>query len=253
MPSISLTDPLALIVIAIGFALGGILKGATGAGMPVIVVPVIAAFYDVRLAVVILVIPNFIINVLQLYRFRAHELSRGFSLQFVLSGMSGAVVGTLILVALPTEALNILMSLIIFVYIGLRLLRPDFQISRAVADRTAWMAGGAGGVLQGALGISAPIAVTFLNAVKLPRPNFIFTASLFFAGMCIPQMALQLKYGLMTSETVVFGLIAVIPLMAALPVGEWIGKRMSAKTFDRAILGLLAILAIKQLVQVVFW
>jgi uncharacterized membrane protein YfcA len=161
-------------------------------------------------------------------------------------------VGTLFLVTLPVTTLSVMMSVIIFIYIGLRLWRPDFQIPRAVANRTAWIAGGAGGVLQGALGISAPAAITFLNAVKLPRPNFIFTASAFFASMCIPQFALQLYYGLMTWQIATLGLVAVVPLMAALPIGEWIGKRMSAITFDRVILVLLAIFAVKQVIQVGF-
>ena len=51
MPDISLADPWALFAIALALALGGILKGATGAGMPVIAVPVIASIYGVQLAV----------------------------------------------------------------------------------------------------------------------------------------------------------------------------------------------------------
>jgi len=209
MAPVSLTDPFALIIIVIGFALGGILKGATGAGMPVIVVPVIAAFYDVQLAVTLLVIPNFITSAFQLHRYRSHELTRGFTLQFVLSGMAGATVGTLFLVSLPATTLSVLMSIIIFIYIGLRLWLPDFQVPREKAHKTAWVAGGAGGVLQGALGISAPAAVTFLNAVKLPRPNFIFTASAFFAAMCIPQFTVQLYYGLMTWQIAALGLVEI--------------------------------------------
>ena len=48
MDQISFADPLSLLAIALTVAMGGILKGATGAGAPIIAVPVIAAFYDVR-------------------------------------------------------------------------------------------------------------------------------------------------------------------------------------------------------------
>ena len=51
-------DTITIIAILIAFALGGILKGATGAGAPIVTIPVIAAFYDVRVAVIIMVIPN---------------------------------------------------------------------------------------------------------------------------------------------------------------------------------------------------
>jgi uncharacterized membrane protein YfcA len=52
-------DTITIIAILVAFALGGILKGATGAGAPIVTIPVIAAFYDVRIAVIIMVIPNY--------------------------------------------------------------------------------------------------------------------------------------------------------------------------------------------------
>jgi uncharacterized membrane protein YfcA len=41
-------DPITIVAIFLAFALGGVLKGATGAGAPIITIPVIAAFYDHR-------------------------------------------------------------------------------------------------------------------------------------------------------------------------------------------------------------
>ena len=37
-------DPITIFAILVAFALGGTLKGATGAGAPIITIPVIAAF-----------------------------------------------------------------------------------------------------------------------------------------------------------------------------------------------------------------
>ena len=51
-------DPITIFAILAAFALGGTLKGATGAGAPIMTIPVIAAFYDVRIAVIIMVLPN---------------------------------------------------------------------------------------------------------------------------------------------------------------------------------------------------
>lgn len=247
MMDAAITDPVALVVIALGLAMGGILKGATGAGMPVIAVPVIAVFSDIRLAVVIIVIPNFIINLQQLWRYRHDTGTHGLTVQMVVGGMGGAVLGTMALVSLPQTALMLLMAAVILVYIGLRLARPDFRISPELAHRTAWMVGGVGGVLQGALGISSPAAITFLSALKLPRPNFISTASAFFSAMCVPQVIVATGYGLIDARIALLGLVAIVPLMAAVRLGDWIGKRMSAQVFDRVILILLAVLACKQI------
>lgn len=102
-----------------------------------------------------------------------------------------------------------------------------------------------GGILQGAIGVSAPAVVTFLNAMKLPRPAFIFTISIFFASMAAVQIPVQMYYGLLTADIATLGLLAFVPLFAALPVGDWIGKRMSPKVFDALILTFLTLLAIR--------
>ena len=63
-------DPITIVVILFAFALEGTLKGTTGAGATIITIPVIAAFYDVQLAVIIMVIPNLLSNISQIYQFR---------------------------------------------------------------------------------------------------------------------------------------------------------------------------------------
>ncbi|WP_162009377.1 sulfite exporter TauE/SafE family protein [Labrenzia sp. CE80] len=247
MADIAFNDPLGLLIIAAALLLGGILKGATGAGMPIIAVPVIAAVYDVRLAVIILVIPNCLTNLWQAFKYRDEELDRSFTLSLALSGAIGAGIGTFFLVWVPLSLLSLSMVCVVIIYIAMRLLKPAFHVSLPWARKTAWIAGATGGILQGSLGISAPAAVTFLNAVKLPRPTFIFTASVFFATMCLTQFPVQLHYGLVTWNIVILGFLSLVPLLAGLPVGEWIGKRMSPIIFDRVILSMLAVLAIKQI------
>ena len=54
-------------------ALGGTLKGATGMGAPLIAIPVMTALFDVRLAVVVMLLPNLYTTLWQLLFFRAHR------------------------------------------------------------------------------------------------------------------------------------------------------------------------------------
>ena len=46
-----------LIIVRIAFAMGGILKGATGVSAPLIAVPVMTSFVDIRFAVACLLYP----------------------------------------------------------------------------------------------------------------------------------------------------------------------------------------------------
>lgn len=252
LSQLSSLDSVSILAIFCAMFLGGILKGATGAGLPIIAVPVIAAFYDVRFAVIILVIPNFLINSWQSYKFRSHNFHPNFVRIFAIAGILGAGIGTVLLSWLPVEKLNLLMALIVFSYIALKLAKPAFRLPMEQANKLVWYAGIGGGVLQGALGLSSPISVTFTNAIKLDRPSFIFTISVFFTAMCLVQLPLQFAYGMVTWQTIILGFFAFIPLIMGVPVGEFVGKRMSAVVFDRVILVLLAVLSLKQVIAVVF-
>lgn len=236
-------DPVAIFAILTALALGGLVKGATGAGAPVVAVPVMAAFFDVRLAVIIMVTPNLVTNLWQLRTFRAHHLPGGFALRFAVAGGLGALVGTFLLASLPAQALMLMVAVAVIAYIGLRLARPDFQLSRAVAAKSAFPAGVSAGILQGAAGISAPISVSFLNAMRLERPAFIATISAFFVAMSLVQIPAMFAFGMLTGERLLMSAAALAPLLAFMPAGAWLARRMSAQTFDRLTLILLSVLA----------
>lgn len=242
---LSFSNPWSVVAIAVALGLGGILKGVTGAGVPVVAVPIIAAVYDIKIAVALLVIPNLVTNLWQAFKYRDYWLEKGFAIKFGFVGAMGAGLGTVLLAYLPASILSVAIAAIIFAYIGLRLTKPDLKLQLTSARKLLWPAGLFGGVLQGAVGISAPVSVIFLNAMRIPRPQFIFTISVFFAAMCFVQLPLQISFGLMNWNIAIFGLLAILPLLATIPIGEWIGKRLSPIIFDKAILVVLAVLAIR--------
>ena len=181
-------DPIIIIAILVAFALGGILKGATGAGAPIITIPVIAAFYDVRVAVVIMVIPNLLTNIGQLYQFRKTIMPRFFTVSFALGGGLGALLGTILLANLSIKTLTLAVAFIILIYISLKLIIPTWKLNYTKAKKLVFLMGAGGGVLQGAAGLSAPISLTFLNSMKLERNQFIPTISVYFGVMSLFQM-----------------------------------------------------------------
>jgi hypothetical protein len=113
---INLADPTTLIAVTIALLLGGTLKGAIGMGSPVIAVPVMASFFDVRLAVVIMVIPNLLTNLWQLYNFRNDQLPGGLKWVFATAGCIGALLGTMMLANFPAEVLIIIVATAVFLH-----------------------------------------------------------------------------------------------------------------------------------------
>jgi uncharacterized membrane protein YfcA len=244
-------DPVTFAVIFAALALGGTIKGATGAGVPVVAIPVMAAFYDVRFAVVMMALPNIVTNVLQLRKYHAAHLPDHFALKYALCGGIGTLLGTIILVSLPVEALTLLIAGAVVAYILLRVARPDFRVPWAVARRLVWPVGLVSGVLQGAAGLSAPVSVSFLNAMRIPREAFIVTISSLFAGMGIAQVPALIGVGLLTWDRMLLSLVALIPLLGFMPVGNWLARRLPPAAFDWLVLSLLTLLAIRLIWSVV--
>ncbi|MTI45694.1 hypothetical protein JM93_00678 [Roseibium hamelinense] len=232
-------------------ALGGVLKGATGAGAPVIGVPVLAALFNVQLAVVIFAVPNLLTNIWQSVRFRQSLLPGRFVLLFAGGGALGVVFGTYLLDGLPSDALSLAMALAVLAYVGFRVLKADWRLAWS---RGLWIAGPAGlvgGILQGATGISAPASLTFLNALKVERRQFVATISVFFAVMSAAQLERMIALELMSFDRFMIGLGATGAVLAGMPVGQFLARRIQPHVFDKIILALLTILALKILVELV--
>ena len=239
------SDPLIIIAVLVAFSLGGILKGATGAGAPIITIPVIAAFYDVRIAVIIMVIPNLLTNIGQLYQFRKTILPKFFTLSFAIGGGIGAFLGTILLANLSIKILTLSVAFIVIVYILLKLLVPSWKLTYEKAKKLVFLMGGFGGILQGTAGLSAPISITFLNSMKLERNQFIPTISVYFGVMSIFQMPTLYYYNFLNLEIVLVSCISTLVLLSFMPIGSWIAKSVSKESFDKITLILLGFIAFR--------
>ena len=239
------SDPLIIIAILVAFSLGGILKGATGAGAPIITIPVIAAFYDVRIAVIIMVIPNLLTNIGQLYQFRKTISPKLFTLSFAIGGGIGAFLGTILLANLSIKILTLSVAFIVIVYILLKLLVPSWKLTYEKAKKLVFLMGSLGGILQGTAGLSAPISITFLNSMKLERNQFIPTISVYFGVMSIFQMPTLYYYNFLNLEIILVSCISTLVLLSFMPIGSWIAKSVSKESFDKINLILLGFIAFR--------
>lgn len=240
-------DYSSVLLAALALAAGGVLKGAVGAGAPILAVPILALLYDVPLAVAIFTLPNLMANLWQGWAFRTEQLAARFVWTFALTGAAGAGVGSLLLAILSGEMLMAVLAMFVFIYIGVRLLKPGWFLTRALADRLAPVAGFVGGVMQGAGGVSAPVSVTFLNSMRLERGQFIATISVLFAAMSAVQIPALWSLGILTPERMAYSALAALPLFVGMPVGAWLARFISREKFDRIILGLLAVIALRLL------
>lgn len=238
-----------MIVVLITLLVAGTVKGAIGSGIPVIVVPILTMLYDVRLAIAILVAPNLFSNLWQVWLYRHHLLPLRFLLGFSLAGGLGILVGTWGLVHLSQEVLSLGVAGAILLYLLAKLVHRDLELPYHRARQVVIPVGLAAGILQGAAGMSAPASVTFLNAMRLERRVFIGTISVFFTTISLVQAPALATAGILTLERGLFSLAALGVILAAMPLGAWLGARLPHLWFDRLIMLLLATIAARIVFQ----
>lgn len=234
-------------IMGLALAAGAVVKGATGMGLPLVALPVLTSVFGLQHAVGLMTIPLIVTNAWQVWRFRAasgHD-RLAFIPLFLVGGAVGIGIGTWALTALPERILTLALGVILLSYVALRLATPHWSLGPAAARRLGPLAGAGGGILQGATGISAPIGVTFIHAMALDRDAHVFAVSAMFLLFATVQLPALWVAGVMRPDWMVQGLLALVPILLFMPLGQWLGGKLSRKAFDRMILIFLGAIGLK--------
>jgi len=235
--------PVLAIVVALG--LGGVVKGVTGMGLPLVAIPVLAGFVGVPHAIAIMTLPILFTNAWQIATLRRAAGGLAFLAPMLVAGAVGVGLGTFLLVSLDEAMLSLTLAAMLVAYVALRLVHPEFRVGARAARVAAAPVGLAAGVLQGATGVSAPIGVTFIHAMRFDRDTHVFAVSAMFGMFAVAQTAAIAYAGLLTGPRLVESAIALAPAAIAMGLGQRLARRFSRETFDRLILALLAVTAMK--------
>lgn len=240
-------DPATLAIIFFALGLGAISKGATGMGMPLIAVPIMTAFIGLQQSVAVLLIPILVSNAWQVWRFRAvrSDGRLGFLIPMLTVSAIGVIVGTWFLTATPERGLAIALGLLLIAYLVFRLAKPLFVVSPRSAMRWGGAAGLGAGLLHGATGISAPIGVTFIHAMRMERDVHVYAVSAMFLVLALVQAPALWVAGLLNAQALVYGTLGLIPIFLLMPLGQWLAGKLSSQAFDRMILAFLGLIGAK--------
>tara|TARA_B100001093_G_C26719856_1_gene967348 strand:- start:418 stop:1149 length:732 start_codon:yes stop_codon:yes gene_type:complete len=236
-----------VLVAFLSLGLGGILKGATGAGAPIIALPALAILFDVQTAIAIFSLPNLFANIWQGWTFRREQRSKMLVWGFAGCGALGMVLGTYFLTILSPDKLEKALGAIVLLFVGFKIINPQWILLRHVGIKIAPITGLFAGALQGVTGLSAPISLSFLNAMRLERSEFIATIAVFFGLTALPQIALLIYFNILTPSLFIWSFLGTFPVIGFIPFGQYLAKKWSRETFDKIILSLLVIIAAKLL------
>jgi uncharacterized membrane protein YfcA len=238
---------IAIIVAAV--LVGSLVKSITGMGLPLVAIPVLTLFVDAETAITVLAIPNAAQNVTLSVRHRdeRHEIA-GLT-GFCVAGIGGAALGAIALGLLPEWVVQLALIAIVVAYLVTALSRPDLRIADATVRRFAAPVGFVAGIFQGGVGISGPIVATWHHAQRLGREAFVFAVATVFFISGTTQVVVFAAQGAFADRIgVSLALTAIV--MATIPAGAWLRAHTSVATFQRLVLGLLAVSCVSLVVDV---
>ena len=225
--------------------LAGFIKGTIGFGFPTVGTPVLALFDDVKTAVPVLVPPNIVLDGLQ-----ARRAGAGFGAAFrrllplLLFGAVGMAIGTRLLVVLPARVAGGLLGVFLVSFVALNVTGVRLHV------RTEWerwispLVGLLAGLVGGVTNVPGTPLVLYFYALALPKTEFVRWVAISFVSYKLVQLVALVSYGAFTVAMIPAAVGVTGVALGAFHLGLRVQDRLDQRTFNRVVLGFLALLGL---------
>jgi len=216
----------------------GTVKGTAGLGFPTLATPLLS------LAVGVKILPNIVMDGLQFARRGAPTATIRRLLPLLVGGAVGTVIGTRLLVVLPTRAVLLLLGGFVLAFVALNATRFSPRLPPSWEPWAGPLAGFVAGVVGGVTNVpGTPLAIYFY-ALGLSKADFLAATAFTFLIYKLVQIAAVAWYGLLTSGLAATSLALTGIALAGFVAGLWIQDRLDQRAFNRAVLALLGALGL---------
>jgi uncharacterized membrane protein YfcA len=209
--------------------LGGMVQGAIGFGINLMVVPVLAILIpgSVPGSMILISMPMTLTMLL-----REHHAIDWFGVRWITLGrLPGTLAGLLIVTALSDTQLGIVVGLVILLGVGLSVVHPGIAIRR----RSAFAVGGVCGVTGTAAGVDGP-PLALLYQHTEPHTLRATLATCFLIGAAVSATALALG-GQLSGAQLALTAILVGPMLIGLALSGVLARRIPPAALRPLVLG----------------
>ena len=245
--------PMAAIVALIAvFVFGGVVKGVTGVGLPLVLVPLATQFVPVPVAVALVSVSMVVTNIVQSLE-GGHTGKAVRSLLPILPPLViGAVIGTHLLISIDQRRLHLIVGVSFLLLAILLLSLPRVRLSPRTARWSGPFVGLGAGVLGGMSAIFGPPMIAYLVSSGVDPDTFVKDMAILAFTAAVTMIAVLGSSGAMSGGDFLMSAIAVIPIQLGMPVGRWLRARISPNWFRILVLLVLATSGLDMLRKALF-
>lgn len=230
-----MTDLGILIAVTATFLLAGFVKGVVGLGLPTVSLALLTATLGLPQAMALLLVPSFATNLWQaIIGGNAWGILRRHVAFFTLATAT-VWVGAIALTRLDTNFLSGLLGVLLVTYATVNLGGVKLAIPAAHRSWLGPAFGAANGVLTGMTGSFVVPGVMYLQGIGLSRNELVQAMGILFT---LSTLALGLALGsngLLDANLGLLSLVALVPAIAGMVIGQKVRDRMSEARFKTAL------------------
>lgn len=214
----------------------GLIKGTIGVGMPVIALPLLSLFIDVKSAAMLLSMPLIFGNLPQ--ALEGGKTGRCLlRLMPVIVGMvPGLFLGVRILLAIDANVARMIVGPVLMGVGVITLLAPKLQVQSRLLLPTGITSGFFGGILGGIAAMPGPLVFIFLLAKGLRGKAFTKEASLYLvvsAGLLTILLTASNQFSWLDVSV---SMAAILPIVLGMYIGQRLRDKIAPETFRKLVL-----------------
>jgi len=214
----------------------GLLKGTIGVGMPVVAMPLLSLFIDIKSAAMLLSMPLILSNLPQ--ALEGGKTGRCLmQLTPVFLGMiPGLFLGVRLLLEVDTNDANLIAGIVLISVGTITLLAPKLHVQPRLHAPAGIVFGLFGGIMGGTAAMAGPIVFIFLIAKGRRGQAFTKEASLYLvisSGLLAIFLTTSRHF---SAVDVLVSMAAMLPVMLGMRFGEFFGDKIAPELFRKLVL-----------------
>lgn len=233
------------LVVALTFFVAGFVKGVAGMGLPTVAMGVLSAIMPPVSAASLLVIPSFVTNFWQLFTGPNFVTLIKRLWVMMLGIMVGTLAGSWFLTSTNPVYASVGLGVALIIYAAHGLFVKPLSVPARLERSLSPVIGLTTGLINGATGVFTLPAVPYLQALGLSKDDLIQALGLSFTVSTIALAAGLARGGAFHLGNITLSALAVIPALLGMQVGTAARGRISAATFRRWFLILIAVLGLE--------
>jgi len=247
-----MSDIISILVVLGTFLLAGTVKGIIGLGLPTVSLALLTVAIGLPDAMALILVPSFVTNLWQaLTGGNGRAIFRRYWL-FLLSAGATVWLGVWVLTRVDINWLSALLGALIVVYAVVALAGFKLTLTETQETRLGPLVGAANGLLTGMTGAFVVPGVFYLQSIGLSRDMLIQSMGMLFTVSTLALgISLQANH-LLTVELGQMSVIALLPAIIGMIIGQRIRRKLPEKHFKRIFFISLLILGVYILVNTFF-